>query len=109
MKDIEILKDLITQAVQAGKSETSGLVKNILDNVKDTVKEGIETQLNGHLRDIKAHLAQQDSKIESMDKKIDELAPVRDGVTFAKTLTRFLKWVAPTIAILWGAFKWLKG
>ena len=51
-------KDLIYQAVQAGKQETSGLVDLVIHKIEPAVEKSIEKYVNG--------------KIRNMDKKLDD-------------------------------------
>ena len=106
--DEQKIKEFIFQAHQAGKSETSNLVKDVLLKTEGVVKDAVEKQLNGHLRDIKDHLKDQDVKLEEMNVKIEALAPVAETISVFGSIRKLLLWgTAPVIAI-WGTIKFFK-
>lgn len=87
------------------KPEYNEILERIDKRIDEATNQGIEKHVNGYMRDFKIHLGKQDVKLEKMYKKIEELAPISEGLTFVKTLRRFALWAAPAGAILWG---WIK-
>lgn len=77
------------------------------------IKDVVETQINGNLRDIKKHLEKQDTKLDEMEVKIDalkvETAPIIESKNTIISLRKFLLWVATPITIIWAALKYIFG
>lgn len=116
-------KDYIFTAVQAGKLETSNLVDSILHKMEPAIEKGIEKYVNGHLREIKAHLERQDGEIatqnNSLGKIQEEQTKVRANLEAMQTATnplidsrrtvinvgRFVIWIGAisgaSAAIIW--------
>lgn len=122
-KDRAEFKEYIFQAVQSGKKETSQLVDTILHKMEPAIEKGIEKYVNGHLREIKAHLEKQDKVIEvqntSLVKIQEEQTKVRQNLEIVQTATnplidsrktvinvgRFVIWIGAisgaSAAIIW--------
>lgn len=94
------LKEYIFQAVQAGKQETSGLVAHLERVMKKEIGHAVEKYVNGHIRDIKQHL-------EEQDKVLAELSPVLEAQKTTKSVGKFVMWVGGIAAAIWGIIKFI--
>lgn len=107
----EIAQDLITQAIQAGKKETSGLVIELKKELLGAVKDEIKVTVNGKIDNIKNHLLDQDKRLDNIDKKIDRLKPVLEAITLTRIVKKFVVWVSPLIpigGIAYAFVKWIR-
>lgn len=101
-EELAHLEGLIVKAVQSGKKETSDLVGDIIHRIEPAVERSIEKYVNGHLREIKTHLGQQDIKLEAIEKKIQ---PVLENRQTVLNVGRFVIWMGAlagaSSAIIW--------
>ncbi len=75
--EIDEIKDFITQAVQAGKSETSGLVAHLLAKLDVEIEKSINKNVNGKLDKIRLQLASQDVVLQEIKLEQEKKMPIR--------------------------------
>jgi translation initiation factor RLI1 len=83
------------------------VVTKIFTELDTAVDKAVNKYVNGHLKDMKAHLERQDLKLEQMERKVDALKPLREGLTVVNIVRKFLLWATPAAAILWGFLKFV--
>lgn len=122
-RDRAELKEYIFQAVQSGKKETSDLADSILKKQEVHIEASINKYVNGHLKDVKKHLGEQDktllniqleqSRVAEELKKVKLITdPALESRLTIVNLGRFVVWVGKgliwlgaisgaTAAIIW--------
>ena len=77
----------------------------------EMIKEAVEVQINGNLREITSHLIAQDVKLTDMSEKLDNLkietAPIVESKNFLVSFRKFLLWVATPFAIIWAIWEYI--
>ena len=72
--DREDLKEVAQKEAKSVLKFAKGVAEELLivhkDDMVSAIKEAVEVQINGNLREIKAHLTRQDEKIDNLAKKI---------------------------------------
>lgn len=97
-KERQEMKDFIFQAIQAGKSETSNLVVSLERKMDVAIGLAVEKHVNGHIRDIKAHLEDQDEAIKNLK---DEIMPLLELKRGAISIKNIILWFTPIGGFIW--------
>ena len=104
----------LDRALVTGKADSSNLADHILKKIDSGLQVGIEKYVNGHLREIKGHLKDQDgillniqSEQGSMKMKLDNLElvtkPAVKSFDWIMTFGKVALWVAMAITAIGGA------
>ncbi len=119
VEDEEKIKDYIIQAIQVGKSETSGIVGHILDKMDEAIESSVKRHVNGNIRDVKLQLQNQDTvlaqiqteqarvRIELARLQTDTL-PIVDGQKVLTLLGKFVLWLGAILITILTVFKLIK-
>jgi hypothetical protein len=106
------VKEYIALAVQSGKSETSGIVSDIFHKIDGSIAVAVEKYINGHLRDIKGHLKDQDAKLEVMGLDIAKIKKDTDPIVETKKgfsiIGKLIVWISVIGGAIIGIYKILK-
>ncbi len=101
------INEYLDKALVTGKADASNLADHILKKIDSGLQTGIEKYVNGHLRDIKQHLGEQDVKLDGLDKKIDalkvETEPAVATVSWMMQAGKVVLWISAFIASVGGA------
>jgi len=117
--ELDEIKEFITQAVQAGKSETSGLVSHILERMDHGIEIAVKRHVNGNIHDVKLQLHEQDvvlAQIQTEQTRVrGELArlqtdtlPIVDGQKVLTLLGKFIMWLGAIVITILTVLKMIK-
>lgn len=102
----EKVKEFLLQAVQSGKSETSGLVSAIFTKMDKKIGESVQFHINGKINGLTTKL---DAYIKDDNEWKSKAEPVIKMGENAQGASKILLYLAGVILAIGGAYKILEG